>query len=225
MEEKKQALEQPLPAWAYMAAFFALLIIVAGFLLLFNYLGQSISEDPTTNYFMLVLLGLAAAVATTGAMRAVANFSGGFKNNKIELGGPIVAAALVVVGGYYFLNRNIKPVENPNQNPTEIPQDNKTSNNTPPPKKVEPPKTITPFIDKNGIEVTFKSTDNHDAEIYINDEYLGCNTPCKRKLKSNEAYIVYAKTGKLKSAERPLRIMEDAVGMEVVLRDFKTVVF
>lgn len=218
MEEKKQALEQPLPAWAYMATFFALLIIVAGFLLLFNHLGQSISTDPTTNYFMLVLLGLAAAVATTGAMRSIASFSGGFKNNKIELSGPILAAALVVVGGYYFLNRNTKPVENAKQNPTEIPQDNKTSDN-------KPPQAITPFIDPKGIEITFKSTDNHDAEIYINDEYLGCNTPCKRKLKSNEAYIVYAKVGKLKSATRPLRIAKDALGMEVVLRDFKTEIF
>lgn len=225
MEENKQTLEQPLPAWAYMAAFFTLLGIVAGFLLLFNHLEQSISDDPTTNYFMLVLLGLAAAVATTGAMRAVANFSGGFKNNKIELGGPIVAAALVVVGGYYFLNRNIMSSENTNPNPTEIPQDKKTSDNTPPPKKVKTAEMITPFIDPTGIEVTFKSTENHNAEIYINDEYLGCNTPCKRKLKPNEAYVVYAKVGKLQSAKRPLRITEDAVGMEVVLRDFKTVTF
>jgi len=173
----------------------------------------------------LLRLGLTAAVATTGAMRAIANFSGGFKNNKIELGGPIVAAALVVVGGYYFLNRNINPPENTDTSPIEIPQEKKTSDNTLPPKKAKPSKTITSFIDANGIEITFKSTDNHDAEIYINGEYLGCNTPCKRKLKSDEAYIVYGKVGKLKSAERPLRIMEDAVRMEVVLRDFVEEVF
>jgi hypothetical protein len=54
-------------------------------------------------YIVLLPLGLCAAVFLFGVVRSFARYTGTQLGGKLELGGPIVAAALVVVGGFFFV--------------------------------------------------------------------------------------------------------------------------
>jgi hypothetical protein len=54
-------------------------------------------------YLVLVLMGLAAAVFLFGALRSTATYEGTVLGGTLKLGGPIVGAVLVVVGGYFFV--------------------------------------------------------------------------------------------------------------------------
>jgi hypothetical protein len=54
-------------------------------------------------YLVLVLMGLAAAVFLFGVLPSSATYEGTLLGGTLKLGGPIVGAALVVVGGYFFL--------------------------------------------------------------------------------------------------------------------------
>ena len=53
-------------------------------------------------YVVLVLLGLATAGFLFGVLRSYAVYTGNVLGGTLELGGPIVAAALVVIGGFYL---------------------------------------------------------------------------------------------------------------------------
>ena len=53
-------------------------------------------------YIVLVLMGLAAAVFLFGVLPSSAAYEGSVLGGKLRLGGAIVGAALVVVGGYFF---------------------------------------------------------------------------------------------------------------------------
>lgn len=57
-------------------------------------------------YIVLVPMGLAAAVFLFGVLSSSATFEGSVLGGTLKLGGPIVAAALVVVGGYYFVPKD-----------------------------------------------------------------------------------------------------------------------
>lgn len=52
-------------------------------------------------YFILILLGLGAAGFLFGAMRSFARYKGQSSYGNLELGGPVVVLALVVIGGFY----------------------------------------------------------------------------------------------------------------------------
>jgi hypothetical protein len=54
-------------------------------------------------YIVLVLMGLAAAVFLFGVLPSSATYEGTLLGGTLRLSGPIVGAALVVVGGYFFL--------------------------------------------------------------------------------------------------------------------------
>lgn len=53
-------------------------------------------------YIVLLPLGLAAAAFLFGVFRSYARYTGKALNGKLELGGPIVGFALVVIGGFYL---------------------------------------------------------------------------------------------------------------------------
>lgn len=55
-------------------------------------------------YLLLVPLGAAAAAFLFGAMRSYARYSGKTGYGTLELGGPVVAFALVVLGGIFLAN-------------------------------------------------------------------------------------------------------------------------
>ena len=54
-------------------------------------------------YFILVLLGLTAAAFLFGAMRSYARYRGRQLGGGLELGGPVVGFALVVIGGFVLV--------------------------------------------------------------------------------------------------------------------------
>lgn len=54
-------------------------------------------------YIVLVLMGLTAAVFLFGVVQSSATYQGTVLRGRLKLSGPIVAAALVVVGGYFFV--------------------------------------------------------------------------------------------------------------------------
>jgi hypothetical protein len=54
-------------------------------------------------YFVLVLMGLTAGVFMFGVIPSSANYEGTVLGGPLRLSGAIVAAALVVVGGYFFV--------------------------------------------------------------------------------------------------------------------------
>jgi hypothetical protein len=56
-------------------------------------------------YIVLLTLGAASAAFLFGVFRSYAQYSGKVLGGTLELGGPVVVFALVVVGGFYLLNR------------------------------------------------------------------------------------------------------------------------
>jgi hypothetical protein len=54
-------------------------------------------------YLVLVLMGLTAAVFLFGVLPSSATWAGKFLGGTLRLSGSIVGAALVVIGGYYFI--------------------------------------------------------------------------------------------------------------------------
>jgi hypothetical protein len=54
-------------------------------------------------YLVLVLMGLTSAVFLFGVFRSSATFQGNLLGGTLRLGGPVVGAGLVVVGGYFFI--------------------------------------------------------------------------------------------------------------------------
>lgn len=81
------------------AAFLVTLVAAA----LFIAFADRISFIPPVAYYILLIpLGAAAAAFLFGAMRSYAKYSGKVVYGTLELGGPVVIFALVVLGGYYI---------------------------------------------------------------------------------------------------------------------------
>src|SRR5580700_2682073 len=75
-------------------------------LLLFIAKAQTLSGLGLTEhvyYLVLVPMGLTAAVFLFGVIPSTATFEGKLLGGTLRLGGAVVGAALVVVGGYYFV--------------------------------------------------------------------------------------------------------------------------
>ena len=80
----------------------AFLVTLAAAALFIAY-AERISFIPNVAYYILLVpLGAAAAAFLFGAMRSYARYSGKVVYGTLELGGPVVIFALVVVGGYYI---------------------------------------------------------------------------------------------------------------------------
>jgi hypothetical protein len=94
----------PVYARISFAAFLCCLVL----LILFIANAKSLSGLGLTDhvyYLILVLMGLTATVFLFGVIPSSATFEGKFLGGTLRLGGAVVGAALVVVGGYYFIPR------------------------------------------------------------------------------------------------------------------------
>jgi hypothetical protein len=60
------------------------------------------SYGPQAYYFLLILLGLTAAIFLFGVLRSYATIKGNQFGWAVELGGPAAFGALLVAGGYFF---------------------------------------------------------------------------------------------------------------------------
>lgn len=93
----------PVGPWGYVSLTgLGLLASMAMLVLLIRY-SPSLAADGTLDrifYLMLVVLGLSAGAFFFGAMRSYATFIGKVLNGTLELGGPLVVAVLVIVGGF-----------------------------------------------------------------------------------------------------------------------------
>lgn len=88
-------------AWVSLIAFLLSAVLMA----LFAVFGQEIIGTTTEDwlyYIILIPCALAVAAFLFGFMRSYATLSGRMFDRKVELGGPIVGALLVVVGGFYL---------------------------------------------------------------------------------------------------------------------------
>src|SRR5580658_3720888 len=77
-----------------------------GLLLLFIFDAEKLTALGLTDhvyYLVLVLMGLTAAVFLFGVIPSSASYEGTVLGGTLKLGGPVVGAALVVVGGYFFI--------------------------------------------------------------------------------------------------------------------------
>ena len=98
----------PAPSdWARIAPYalvslFAFLL-AAGLLFLLVFRAQSLTQFTLIGhvfYVLLVVLGLCAADFLFGVLKSVGELKGRYLGWQLELGGPIVACALVVWGGF-----------------------------------------------------------------------------------------------------------------------------
>ncbi len=91
---------QPMSARSYaiISAIGFILAIVAFY---FFYTGLSTGIDRSRMYFIILLIsGIFVAAFLFGAMRSYATYRGRNDNSVLSLGGPVVAGALVVFGGF-----------------------------------------------------------------------------------------------------------------------------
>ncbi len=98
--------QQPLSPWAYMGVSGVGFLVAVGLLLFFVFQGPrlvGLGFDQRVFYFLLVPLGLATAAFTFGGMRSFASLTQNVLSGPLELGGPVVAALLVVVGGFFLV--------------------------------------------------------------------------------------------------------------------------
>lgn len=91
----------PLYAWISLVAFLCGLAVLLLLILNAEKL-TSFSLVERFYYLVLVLIGLAAAVFLFGVLPSSAAYEGKFLGGKLRLGGAIIGAALVVVGGHLF---------------------------------------------------------------------------------------------------------------------------
>jgi uncharacterized integral membrane protein len=91
--------------WRRLAVWLSLLSLATGLLLLFVFLSHardlvSLGLVGQFYYPILVILGLFVAGFLFGALRSYAVYQGNHAFGKLQIAGPIVAVALVVVGGF-----------------------------------------------------------------------------------------------------------------------------
>lgn len=104
-EAGKASSLQPLTPKTYLLVTAVGLITVLGFLVLYVYAASYLISnglETRVYYFSLVILGLICAAFLFGAMRSYARYSGKQLSGTLELGGAVVGAAMVVVGGLFF---------------------------------------------------------------------------------------------------------------------------
>ena len=114
----KNPAEQPLSARTYLIVSAVGLMLVVGLMLFFVYKAPDLVRNGISKavfYVLLVPLGLSTGTFCFGAMRAYARYRGKLLGGFFELKGPIVVAALVVVGGFYLV-----PAERPQAKPFSI---------------------------------------------------------------------------------------------------------
>ncbi len=100
-----QPIDQPLGALGYAAIAFLSLLVAAVIAVGIFYAGRELTAQPTMrlfNYILLAVLGITTALFLFGVMRSGAALTSRKLDTSLELGGPVVIAVLVVIGGYYF---------------------------------------------------------------------------------------------------------------------------
>lgn len=102
----KNIKKQPLSATSY--AIISLVSFTIGIFLLLVFIFKSndliaSGIDKMIFYILLIPLGLSAAAFLFGVMRSYAAFTGKSFRGTLELGGPVVLFALVVIGGFYLV--------------------------------------------------------------------------------------------------------------------------
>ncbi|WP_143540726.1 hypothetical protein [Rhizobium sp. L43] len=98
-------IEQPIGAIGYAVLGFLNLFVAIAIAIGIFYAGRQLTAQPTMhlfNYVLLAVLGITTALFLFGAMRSGAALTSKKLDTSVELGGPVVVAVLVVVGGYYF---------------------------------------------------------------------------------------------------------------------------
>jgi hypothetical protein len=89
-------------AWVSLIAFLVGAVLMA----LFAIFGRDLVGTDLAGqlyYIILIPCALASAAFLFGFMRSYATFTGHVLNKKLELGGPVVGALLVVLGGFYLV--------------------------------------------------------------------------------------------------------------------------
>ena len=96
--------DQPLSPVGYGIAAVITLVIGLGSLVLFSLAVQRLGLDrsPGSFYLVLIVYGLVCALVLFGLMRSFASLIHQRAGVVLELGGPVVVAVLVIVGGYWF---------------------------------------------------------------------------------------------------------------------------
>ena len=89
--------------WIFVSG--AAFLVTLGVAALFVLFADRLTFIPNFAYYLLLVpLGAAAAAFLFGAMRSYAKYSGKTPYGSLELGGPVVAFALVVLGGIFLAN-------------------------------------------------------------------------------------------------------------------------
>ena len=102
----KNDLPQPMSPVAYAFVSLAAMAIGIGLLFLFIFKAGdliSLGIGDKVYYVLLIPLGLCAGAFLFGAMRSYATYTGKVFGGALEMGGPAVIAAMVVVGGYHLV--------------------------------------------------------------------------------------------------------------------------
>jgi tetratricopeptide (TPR) repeat protein/uncharacterized membrane protein YiaA len=85
----------------------AISLLVGWYLLNSPAVETSTQSSARGYYIQLLVLGLSSAAFLFGALRSTAKLTGNHFGYAVDLGGPIVAAVLVVVGGFYLTRQPI----------------------------------------------------------------------------------------------------------------------
>jgi nucleoside phosphorylase len=94
----------PKYAWISFGAFLCFLVLLSLLIVNIDKLSQFGLLQPIY-YLVLILMGATSAAFVFGVLPSTATFTGRALGGTLRFSGPVVAVALVVIGGYYFLPR------------------------------------------------------------------------------------------------------------------------
>lgn len=99
---------QPLSSTRYIWISAIGLLLTVGLFIVMTYFGSQLNatQNDRAYYILLFFLGIGVAAFLFGAMRTYATWNGKVFNGNLEIGGPIVLAAAVVIGGFVLPKNN-----------------------------------------------------------------------------------------------------------------------
>lgn len=100
--------DQPISPTRYIWISAVGLLLTVGLFVAMTYFGNQLNgaQNDRAYYILLFFLGIGVAAFLFGAMRTYATWSGKVFNGNLEIGGPIVVAAAVVIGGFLLPAQN-----------------------------------------------------------------------------------------------------------------------
>ena len=102
VEQSFHIKNQPRSHFFYALLSLGAFICTVGLIAFYVYKGNDPNISSNLFYVLSVCLGCSAGAFLFGAMRSYAVFKGKVLGGLLEIGGPVVAAAMVVVGGFYL---------------------------------------------------------------------------------------------------------------------------